>query len=135
MNRSSWPPALVGVPLLVLGLLVAAAACSGDRDDRGKPATPKLFDPDPAHPWNRLHAAFYVRPWPGGGTYTHAGPDAPFGREGPFLVDGPTHRAALAALDTFLKQKHDERITDPLARAVMYRDLWYVFDKLAEPPV
>jgi hypothetical protein len=94
-----------------------------------------LFDPDPAHPWNRLHAVFYVRQLPGGGTYTHAGPDAPFGREGPFLVEGPTHKAALAALDTFLKERHDERVASPLKRAVMYRDLWYVFDKLAEPPV
>src|SRR5262249_43421455 len=65
----------------------------------------------------------------------HHGPDAPFGREGAFLVDGPTHTAAISALDTFLNEKHDERIADPLKRAILFRDLWYVFDKLAEPPL
>jgi hypothetical protein len=103
-------------------------------DQEKEQATEKLFDADPNHPWNRLHQFFYIRSVPKGGSYVYRGPDAPLGRHGPFLVESNSHEEALGLLDDFLKAKDDERIEDPLKRALLQRDLWYVFDKLAEAP-
>jgi hypothetical protein len=122
----------IGITLLFLPTVRLA------RPDAGAPRKPSpvqtLFDPDPAHPWNRLHRLFYVREMAQGRTYVHDGPDAPFGRHGPFLVEGASHQQALATLDAFLKARDDERVKDPVKRALLQRDLWYVFDRLAEDP-
>ena len=118
----------VGVWIFVEGKVLGAG-------DEGLPAAEQLFDPDPAHPWNQLHRVFYVREMAKGRTYFHDGPDAPFGREGPFLVEGGSHAKAIETLDAFLKAKDDERIQDSLKRALLQRDLWHVFDKLAERSV
>jgi hypothetical protein len=110
--------------------------CAGDPPAR-KDARPgeSAFDPDTAHPWNRIHRALYVRELKEGRTYTYEGLEAPFGREGPFLIEGPSHTTTLDALDAFLKARNDGRGRDPVKRALLQRDLWYVFDKLAEPTV
>lgn len=127
-------PAAVGVPLLVLNLLLGGSARPDGAEAIGIAGGQGLFDPEAGHPWDRLHRFFYVREVANGQTYAHHGPDAPFGREGTFLVEGPSHTKALEALDIFLKARDDERVDDPLKRALLQRDLWYVFDKLAEPP-
>src|SRR5262245_16822474 len=57
----------------------------------GAPPGEAVFDPDPAHPWNRLHRTLYLREMGEGRTYAHDTLEAPFGREGPFLVEGPSH--------------------------------------------
>jgi hypothetical protein len=96
----------------------------------------KLFDPDPNHPWNRLHRFFYVRALAKGGAYAYDGPDAPLGRRGSepdtFLIAGESHDRAIRLLSDFLKAKDDEHVNDPLERALLQRDLWYVFDGLME---
>jgi hypothetical protein len=91
-----------------------------------------LFSPDPQHAWNRLHRFFYVRTYSDGKTFAYDGLEAPLGRIGPFLTAGPSHKEALMLLDDFLKTDADKLVKDPLRRALMQRDLWYVFDKLAE---
>jgi hypothetical protein len=97
------------------------------KDDAAK----KLFDPDPAHPWNRLHQHFFVRALPEGGNYVHHGLDAPpLGTDGSYLLEGDTYEKTIRLLDDFLKAKDDERIKDPLKRALLQRDLWYVFETL-----
>src|SRR6185437_13361225 len=133
MNRSRLYPAAAMICLAVLGLLSAGSAPPKDGEAKDQ-AAEKLFDIDPAHPWNHLHQLFYVRQVGKGRTYIHQGPDAPFGRQGPFLIEGPSHDRTLKTLDAFLRSKDDERIKDSLKRAILQRDLWYVFDKLAETP-
>ena len=92
----------------------------------------ELFDPDPRHPWNRLHRFLYVRTLGSGKTLDYDGLDAPVSRLGKFLIVEPSHKQALILLDDFLKTNADKRIKDPLKRALMQRDLWYVFDALAQ---
>jgi hypothetical protein len=91
-----------------------------------------LFAPDPQHPWNRLHRFFYVRTYGDKKTFAYDGLEAPLGRVGSFLTADPSHKEALTLLDDFIKADADKLIHDPLKRALMQRDLWYVFDKLAE---
>jgi hypothetical protein len=132
MNHSR-PYLTTGVTcLVVLGFLSADSAPSKDKDARDKESE-RLFDPDPAHPWNRLHRIFYVRSVAKGQRYTHHGLDAPFGSHGKVLLAEPLYTQALNALDAFLRAKDDERIKDPRKRALLQRDLWYIFDALAEP--
>jgi hypothetical protein len=128
-----------------VGLVAAAVVCrvesvvpaspAGEPPPARKDAPPggSVFDPDPDHPWNRLHRVFYVREVGKDRTYAYDGLEAPFGRDGPFLVEGRSHTKALDALDAFLKDGDDAKVRDPVKRALLQRDLWYVFDKLAEP--
>ncbi|HEV3027037.1 MAG TPA: hypothetical protein VG457_05650, partial [Planctomycetota bacterium] len=44
-----------------------------------------------------------------------------------FLTEEPSYQQAIALLDEFLKGRADERINDPLKRAILQRDLWAVF--------
>lgn len=135
MNRSRLYPAAAVICLFFLGVLSAENAPSKTENAK-KEAGNKLFDPDPNHPWNRLHQFFYVRSLAKGGTYAYRGPDAPLGRRGSgpdtFLIAGESYEKAIRLLDDFLKAKDDERIKDPLKRALLQRDLWYVFDGLME---
>jgi hypothetical protein len=92
------------------------------------PTAPGPYDPDPQHPWNRLHQLLYSRAAADGTVYQHEGPEPPFEPSSRFLAQGPSHQQAIALLDEFLKSRADDRIRDPLKRAVMQRDLWAVFD-------
>src|SRR5262249_8610948 len=56
---------------------------------KGAPPGEAVFDPDPDRPWNRLHRLFFLLEMGEGRTYAHDGLEAPFGREGTFLVEGP----------------------------------------------
>lgn len=96
------------------------------------PAAEELFGPDPKHPWNLLHSFLYVRWYANRRTFVYDGLEPPLGRIGSFLLTGQSHAQVLNLLDDFLKSDVDKLIRDPLKRALMQRDLWYVFDKLAE---
>jgi hypothetical protein len=85
------------------------------------------FDPDPQHPWNRLHRLLYSRATQEGKVYDQESLEPLFIPESRFLVEGPTHEQALKLLDEFLRERADQRIKDPLKRAVLQRDLWAVF--------
>jgi hypothetical protein len=111
---------LAGAAALAI-LIVGAAAAEDVR-----------FGPGAEHPWNRLHRLLYVRTQPDGKEYLYEGLEAPLGREGPFLLEGPSHRQALELLDEFLRTDADRLVEDPFRRALLQRDLWCVFDKTAE---
>ena len=131
MNRSRLY--LTTSAACLIGLSFLPANSPPKSNDARDKAAKTLFDPDPEHPWNRLHRIFYVRSVGKGQTYTHHGLDAPFGSHGKSLLAEPLYTQALDALDAFLRAKADEQIKDPLKRAVLQRDLWYIFDTLAEP--
>lgn len=108
-----------------------------------EPTADGPFDPDRAHPWNRLFTAFFVREmdYPEGfrsnkspkNTPPWLGPevlDPPLGLHPKFLLDDEPYAKCNAALDEFLNKKADGMIRDPLKRAILQRDLWAVFDLL-----
>jgi hypothetical protein len=113
---------LAGVPLL----LPAAAAHPID-------VGLAPYAADPEHPWNRLHQALFVRETPDGHRVVHT-TDPLLYRGGTFLLDGDSHRKALAALDQFLDRSADRLIDDPLKRLYFQHDLWSAFDYAAWYP-
>ena len=86
-----------------------------------------LFASDPQHPWNRLHRLLYSRTTHDGNVYDRESLEPLFLPESKFLTDGLSFQEAIALLDRFLKERADERVTEPLKRAIMQRDLWAVF--------
>lgn len=91
-----------------------------------------IYDPDPNHIWNQLHAVFFVRDdLPG----TERMPDVldpPLWYHTPYLLTRPSHNRALRVLDQFLQTHAENLIHDPVRRAILQRDLWAVFDWAVE---
>jgi hypothetical protein len=87
-----------------------------------------LYDPEPQHLWNRLHRALWVRAGPDGQEYGHDRLDPLLWMETKYLLEGKSHEQAIAALDDFLASQAEKRVSDPLKRALLQRDLWAVFD-------
>ena len=86
-----------------------------------------LFHSDPQHPWNRLHRLLYSRTTQDGRFYYEESLEPLFLPGSKFLTEGLSFQQAITLLDEFLKERADERIKDPLKRAIMQRDLWAVF--------
>ena len=113
------------------------------------PPSIAIYDADPNHLWNRLFAVFYLRKI-ANNTYARTdvgwsmnrleaprwvGPDVldpPLGYHPQFLLDDEPFTNCSALLDEFLNRHGDTLIHDPLKRALLQRDLWAVFDVLAE---
>jgi len=92
-----------------------------------------IYDADPAHLWNRLHSALFVRTGPGEKSYGRDELDPLLWPKSRFLLAGAHHKRALALLDEFLAKNGQRLIKEPLKRAVFQHDLWAVFDWLANP--
>lgn len=100
-----------------------------------------LFDADPQHLWNRLFAAFYIRPRV---LPAQDGQPAVTRYEGgdviEFLAWGRTDYWSSAEvydrvnplIDEFLEHKGAQLLSDPLKRAVFHHDLWAVYDHLID---
>ena len=86
-----------------------------------------VFDRDPQHPWNRLHHLLYSRTTQDGKVYDQESLEPLLVPGSKFLTEGPSYQQAVMLLDEFLKERADERIKDPLKRAILQRDLWAVF--------
>jgi len=112
---------------LVLGAIaVWAATVFAHRPD--PEASVAIYDPNPNHIWNRVHALFFLRE------------DLPLTRQFPdpldppywpytrYLLESHSHRRALRILDEFLRTHAENLIRDPLKRAIFQRDLGAVFD-------
>jgi hypothetical protein len=126
--------------ILLLAILGIAGNCQPQRmgtvDNPGSSVsrgqTVHLYNADPDHPWNRLHAALLVR-------YDVEPPlgaddvDPLLWRKTKFLLAGPSHERALRELREFLRNHAERLIADPVKRAVLQHDLWGVFDWLADP--
>ncbi len=132
----SWRSKLVGVA--ILAGLVTALASDGPADKQSQPdgatrATSGLFHPDPEHLWNRLHRHFTVRTTPSGQEYGFDALDPLLWPNTQYLVTGKSHEKALQLCDEFLRVRGEQLIADPRKRALLQRDLWGVFDWLADP--
>ena len=90
-----------------------------------------VYAADPAHLWNRLHRALYVRVDAKGQEYGLDDVDPLLWQETTFLLTDPSHSSAIRLLDEFLQSAGERLIVDPLKRAVFQHDLWALFDWLA----
>ncbi|MEX2317453.1 MAG: hypothetical protein WD669_09900 [Pirellulales bacterium] len=121
------------ITLLVSAVFVVAIS---DRraPAQGTPSQPApLYDADPAHLWNRLHSALFVRTTSEGMSYGQDELDPLLWPNSKYLLVGGHHKYVLALLDEFLASESDKLVNDPLKRAVFQHDLWSVFDWLANP--
>lgn len=108
-------------------LAILTATLSGMPSDSSTGAV-AIYDPDPSHIWNRLHATFFVRE---DLPETASLPDAldpPFWYHTTYLLTEPSHKNALRVLDEFLEMHAENLSHDPVKRAILQRDLWAVFD-------
>jgi hypothetical protein len=108
---------------------VCASRGSVGTSDRTPPERP-LYHADPEHLWNRLHEALFVRVGPDGRAYGQDRLEPLLWRGSRHLLEGPSHRRALALLEELLKDQGEKRVEDPVKRAVLQRDLWLVFQWL-----
>ena len=90
-----------------------------------------LYAADPNHLWNRIHRHFHVRVTADGHGYGSDTVDPLLWRETRYLLEGPSHQRAVGLLDEFLASHGETLITDPVKRVVLQRDLWAIFDWLA----
>jgi hypothetical protein len=92
-----------------------------------------IYDADPAHLWNRLHSALFVRTASDGKIYGQDELDPLLWPKSKFLLAGEHHQRVVALLDEFLAKDGHKFIKDPLKRVVFQHDLWAIFDWLANP--
>jgi hypothetical protein len=92
-----------------------------------------VYDSDPRHLWNRLHAALWDRTAADGRVYGHDRVDPLLWNQTRHLLEGPSRDSALQVLREFLDQRGENLIDEPLKRAMLQRDLWAIFDWLANP--
>jgi hypothetical protein len=95
-----------------------------------QPPVVRIYDANPQHPWNRLHAALFVRVGRDGRDYGGDRVDPLLWVGSRYLLKGPAHDHAAALLREFVDTHGDRLIDDPLKRALLQRDLWMVFDWL-----
>jgi len=117
---------------LVAGVaLVCPFASSGPAEPPAKTASERsLYHADSAHLWNRLHEALFVRVGPDGRAYGRDRLEPLLWYGSKHLLEGESHKRAVALLEEFLKDKGEKPVEDPVKRAVLQRDLWLVFDWL-----
>jgi hypothetical protein len=113
--------AFIAVTLLMVApmTLPEVAILAAASKSAGK--APALYDPNPAHIWNRLYAALLVREDSQGGQYGAESLDPPLSLESEYLLTGPSHARALRVLDEFLQTHAENLIRDPLKRAMLQR--------------
>lgn len=121
--------------LLLVGTHESIAKSAEPSLLRADDAPVTLYDPNPDHLWNRLHAAFWVRTGPDGRRYGSDRLDPLLWVKSRHLLEGPSRDAAMKVLKEFLDGHGERLIDDPLKRAVLQRDLWAIFDWVANPHV
>ena len=92
--------------------------------------TARLYDDNPAHLWNRLHAALFVRVASDGREYGGDRVDPLLWVGSTYLLEGAAHDQGVRLLNEFVDAHAEQFIHDPLKRAILQRDLWTLFDWL-----
>src|SRR5947207_1191736 len=95
------------------------------------PTKGEPYDADANHLWNRLHRALFVRTTADGTDYGVDQLDPLLWADTTHLQEGPSHKKAIKVLDEFLATHGETLVRDPLKRAVLQRDLWAIFDRMA----
>jgi hypothetical protein len=92
-----------------------------------------LFTPDSRSVVNRLYLRLHTRTAPDGVEYGFDSLDPLLWGETKYLIEGGSHREALALADEFLRTHAERQVTDPLRRAILQRDIWAVYDWADQP--
>jgi hypothetical protein len=93
-----------------------------------------LFTPDSRSVANRLYLQLHTRTAPDGVEFGFDSLDPLLWSETKYLLEGRSHREALALADEFLRTHGERQVTDPLRRAILQRDVWAVYDWAYQPP-
>jgi len=101
-------------------------------DAFGKLPKVAIYDRDPHHIWNRLYAALYVRTTKDGQVYGNDELDPFLWPDSKYLLTELRYQQVLALLDEFQATNCAKLIRDPLKKAMFQRDLWAIFDWLAD---
>lgn len=88
-----------------------------------------VYHADPAHAWNLLHEALFVRHGTDGAEYGRDRIEPLLWRGSRHLLGGASHERLLSTLAQFNRGGH-RLVADPLKRAMLQRDLWLVFSWL-----
>jgi hypothetical protein len=92
-----------------------------------------IYDPNPNHLWNRLNKTLFERTTPDGQQFGLGELDILYWYRTTNLLTAASHQRALAILDDFAKLHGERLIQDPLKKALLQRDLWALFDWVADP--
>lgn len=117
-----------GAVLSVSCIGTAWSAEPGDLPLTTPPVAATIFNPNPAHLWNRLHRAIYMRIETDGTEYGEGRLDPLLWRGTKRLRVGPSHQEFIQMLDELIAGGRDALDRSPLKRALLQRDLWAVFD-------
>ncbi|PWT84227.1 MAG: hypothetical protein C5B57_05250 [Blastocatellia bacterium] len=90
----------------------------------------RLYDENPGHLWNRLHAVLFIRIGADGRSYGADRIDPLLWIGSKYLLTGPAHEQTITLLHEFIAKRGERLIVDPVKRAILQRDLWTVFDWL-----
>ena len=113
---------------IISTLLLIRTVGQDNAPKQAQPPANTLYDSDPNHLWNRLYAAFFIRAGLDGVQYGTDSLDPYLWDDTTFLLEGDSHKRALAVLDEFLDRHGENLIRDPVKRAFLQHDLWAVFD-------
>ncbi len=122
--------AFVALVFICIAVSKSAAATAGPQG-LTPPYQNTFFDPNPAHPWNRLYGMLFIRPAWDGKLYGADEMDPLYWPDSKYLLTQPLHRQVIQALDQFVHSDSAHLISDPLKRALLQRMLWALFDTLA----
>jgi hypothetical protein len=111
--------------------LVPGSAGTEEPKDKG-PVGSALYVPDHDHLWNRAHSALLLRTGPDGRTYGQDRLEPLLWKESQHLLNGKSHERAVAVLEAWLRDNGESLIDNPVKRAVLQRDLWLIFNWLAD---
>ncbi len=130
---------ILGIALFTaVGVALPAFFGTPNTDPPGRATNPALkhvtlYDADPAHLWNHIHSALFVRIARDGTRFGEDELEPLLWSKTKFLITGEHHEYVLTLLDEFLAKEGHKLIKDPLKRVLFQHDLWAIFDWLANP--
>src|SRR5579859_4859305 len=111
-----------------LAVVFSLAPSGPAQSPKETPSVLTLYHANPEHLWNRLRAALFVRAGPDGHGYGQDGLEPLLWEGSKHLLEGQSHKQAVAVLEEFVKNHGEKLVKDPLKRAVLQRDLWLIFN-------
>jgi hypothetical protein len=112
-------------------LMMPGSAGTEEPKDK-EPVGTALYHRDHNQLWNRLHSAVVIRVGPDGRAYGQDRLEPLLWRESDHLLNGKSADRVVAVLEEFFRKKEETLLNDPVKRALLQRDLWHIFNWLAQ---
>src|SRR5262249_10859010 len=93
-----------------------------------------MYSTERDHLWDRVHDAFYTRIGPDEKAYGTDRLEPLLWTRSKHLLRGKSKDSAVELLEELIRKKVDAVIDGAVKRAMLQRDLWLVFTRLALPP-